>query len=176
MLIRLLTLLTILTSFVYAEKGFKLNFMDVSENNKEDDIRGFRFNLFLGQDKSLKGIDLGIANRISEDVNGIQLGVYNRVEGNLNGLQAGLINVINGKNSNNNEIFAGQFGLFNYAKSKGRVFQLGLCNHSAVETFVVQIGLMNFARGFKGIQLGLLNINAMEKMQIAPGINLSIPF
>lgn len=175
MLIRILTLLTILTSFVHAEKVFKLNFIDVSENNNEEDIKGFRFNLFLGQDKSLTGFDLGIANRISEDVNGIQLGLYNKVDGTLNGIQGGIVNIIGGKTDDSNT-FAGQVGIINYAKSNGKVFQLGLFNHSAVETFVVQIGLMNFARGFKGIQLGFINVNAMEDMQIAPGVNLKIPF
>ncbi len=174
MLIRLLTLLTVLTSFVHAEKIFKLNFIDVSKKNVEEDIRGFRFNLFLGQDKSLKGLDLGIANRISEDVKGIQLGIYNRVEGNLNGLQAGLINII-GNDSEDSVSLAGQIGIINYAKSNSKIFQFGVFNHSAVETFVVQIGIINFARNFKGIQLGFLNVNAMEDMQLAPGINLKIP-
>ncbi len=175
MLIRLLTLLTMFASFVHAERIFKLNFIDVSEKNKEETIKGVRFNLFLGQDKSLKGLDLGIANRISEDVDGMQLGIYNKVEGSLNGLQAGLINVIGGKN-NDTVSFAGQIGIINYAKSNSKVFQVGLFNYSAVETFVVQMGLINFARGFKGIQLGLVNVNAMEDMQLAPGINLKIPF
>jgi long-subunit fatty acid transport protein len=119
--------------------------------NTETSIGLFRLNLVYGHNKNVSFLDIGGFGRVSEDFTGLQLNLLNYVKGNAEGIQTGIYNSAgNAKNI--------QIGLLNSAeKSVG--WQIGIINH-AEDINGMQIGLLyNTADTFKGLQIGLFNMN-----------------
>jgi len=103
----------------------------------ETAITGFRLNLLYGNNASVTGLDIGIANRTSEKQSvGVQYGILGISERGFKGFQANTVNIT-------------------YDEFIG--FQLGFVN--AVEDGNgLMIGVVNFAKRMYGIQIGIFNL------------------
>ncbi|MEJ2720339.1 MAG: hypothetical protein P8181_04265, partial [bacterium] len=100
----------------------------------------------------LKGVDLGIANRVTGETAGLQWGVIiNITEGDFSGWQTGLVNLTDG-------LMRGvQSGAIYSKNGSGKGLQVSWVTWS--DDFVgLQIGIVNYAVQYHGIQLGLINI------------------
>ena len=131
------------------EKPLQLSlFPPLQIHNQETSIRGLRLSLY-GFNQDLKGLDIGLINRLGGDMNAVQLGIVNYVNGNAKGLQAAFYNQAHD--------FSGvQVGVANTAQ-KTHGLQIGIVN-SAVDMDGLQIGLLyNSTDTLRGIQIGLLN-------------------
>ncbi|MFP4013069.1 MAG: LA_2272/LA_2273 family lipoprotein [Chitinispirillaceae bacterium] len=101
----------------------------------QDDVLGFRWNILLGVNKNLTGLDMGVVNIVSNNMMGLQYGTINFAE-TCNGLQIGMLN----KSDYSDAIM--QTGLINIGGGA-----IGL-----------QVGLINVCEHIRGIQVGLINI------------------
>jgi hypothetical protein len=121
----------------------------------ETSIKGVRINFLYGVNKDITGLDLGLfipVNFVNGNMKGLQLGLYNRVSGNVTGVQWGLVNNVLGN-------FTGwQSALVNFTDGDFVGFQQGFFN-SAKSMKGLQWGFWNQTDSLKGIQLGLLNFN-----------------
>jgi len=101
----------------------------------EEAVSGFRWNILYGNNSSMSGLDLGLANQVSGPMEGVQWGLVNLTE-SMVGWQYGAVNYTTGN-------FEGlQWGGVNYA---GRINGL-------------QLGFVNYAERAHGVQVGLINI------------------
>ena len=112
---------------------------------EEYDITGVRLNLLYGNNSSVTGLDVGLANRTSEKMSyGVQFGVLGIAERGFTGWQYNTVNVCHME-------FSG--------------FQLGLVNY-VDDANGFMLGVVNYARRLKGLQIGLFNL--IEAGGVAP--------
>ncbi|EKR90314.1 putative lipoprotein [Leptospira santarosai str. CBC379] len=121
----------------------------------ETETEVFRVNLFDGEVKNLYGVNIGLLNRVLE---------------NLVGLQVGGLNVADGKTSvqvggravrENKEVYVAQIGGVNIADGNVYAAQVGFLNKSA-GGFTIQTGAANMVESENnntngGLQLGIYN-------------------
>jgi hypothetical protein len=146
-----------------------------------EDISGIRLQVY-GQNRNVKGIDLGFAHYTTGDFTGLGglWTLYNRVDGTTTGVQWGLINYTQGNvtgwqggwiNLNSDDITGLQTGLVNcndIASSDFTGLQLGLIN-TAKHVTGVQFGFINYAETLQGVQIGLWNqVNVRAWNQFDP--------
>ena len=106
----------------------------ISESNR------LSFNVLYGVNGGLNGLEIGgLLNYNHGDVNGVQL--------------AGLANI--NREQTHGLMWA---GCFNLTQEDSRGVQLADLNIATGDFIGVQAGVFNYARGLKGVQLGLINI------------------
>lgn len=125
-----------------------LSFPDANQ-----EIGGFRFNLFVGEHVDVYGFDIGIFgnivrrefnglqiaslfNRIGESGGSLQISVFNRCDGYFSGLQVGGVNMAE--------------------KGAG-----------------AQIGLLNVGNNFQGLQIGVVNLISDSNHPLLPFVNFA---
>jgi TolB-like protein len=114
--------------------GFQFAFMSPVAFPAGNKINGIALSLPYGRLESLRGIQAGVLNQVTENVNGIQAGVVN-ISGDDRGLQAGVFNMAN-------DVRGLQGGVVNIStSSKG-----------------IQAGLVNITGNCRCLQVGLINI------------------
>lgn len=116
----------------------------VQAPSSDYDVSGVRLSLVYGQSCGFTGLDLGIANRATEDFTGIGIGGANIADGYFCGGHIGLVNWNGNESRDWDKVSKGaQIGLVNYADS--------FCG--------LQNGVINYAEGrFTGLQGSLLNV------------------
>ncbi len=134
--------------------------------SEDTDVRGLRINLIAGGSANLSGVDVGMVGS-AEAVAGIQSSLVNISE-ELVGVQvAGLHNkserVVGLQYATlaneAGELTGLQVGLLNFSRG-GRGWQTGLLNSNRAESLASwQTGFLNFNKGGWGLQTGFLNIN-----------------
>ena len=129
-------------------------------------VNGLRLNLIYGEQKIVRGVDVGAFNKVTSQLRGIQLGLLNDVSGSLRGAQLGLVNWTNGS-------FAGfQVGVVNEVDGDGLGVQLGFANVSEKLTGL-QLGFYNRAQLLKGVQIGFINMNVTgQPLSFFPVVNI----
>ncbi len=105
----------------------------------ENEIDGFRFNLFAGEHIDVYGFDLGVfGNFVKREVGGLQIaGLFNVV-----GESDGALQIAAACNYCKGDFGGVQVGAVNVTE-KGRGLQLGLVNRANI-LYGVQIGVANF--------------------------------
>lgn len=101
----------------------------------QDDVLGFRWNILLGVNRNVTGLDMGVVNIVSKSMMGLQYGTIN-FAGTCNGMQVGVLNK---------------------ADFSDAIMQAGLINSAGGATGF-QVGLINVCEHIRGIQVGLINI------------------
>lgn len=147
----------------------------------DEDVSGIRIQIY-GQNRNVKGLDIGFAHRTTGDFTGLGglWTLYNRVDGTTTGVQWGLVNYTQGEvkgwqggwlNLNSGDVTGLQTGLVSWndiASVEFTGLQLGLVNTSRHVTGV-QIGFVNYAETLKGVQIGLWNqVNSRDWDQFEP--------
>lgn len=142
--------------------------------NSDFSVSGIRATLLWGENRNVKGIDLGLIGNITkQEFSGVGIaGGFNWTQGTtvITGLQlAGLTNI----NENRASVYGLQAAL---GANLGRFTdiygaQLGIYNR-ANDVYGVQIGIVNVASNLHGIQLGLANFNLHGYFTVSPIINI----
>ena len=136
--------------------------------NEDASIKGIRFNLLYGKNRTMHGLDVGLVNQVGEgSFKGMQYGFANITDASAKGLQLGVVNF------NKGSMTGLQWGGVNTTKEmKG--FQYGVVNHAGTMRGF-QLGFVNYAEVMdKGLQIGLINIiREGGKFPVFPVINWS---
>jgi len=119
---------------------------------------GLRFNMFVGNSFSVRGLDLGLVGMTVNDFRGLAVGVANWVEGDMYGIQLAAIgNVVNGYTR-----ALQMSGIINYNQSAFTGMQMSLINFNSA-FMGLQFGLLNWNRGVcYGLEIGGVNVNDSE--------------
>ncbi|MGQ2800869.1 LA_2272/LA_2273 family lipoprotein [Leptospira santarosai] len=114
----------------------------------------FRVNLFDGEVKNLYGVNIGLLNRVLENLVGLQVGGANVADGKTS-VQVGGPTV-----RENKEVYVAQIGGVNIADGNVYATQVGFLNKS-VGGFTIQTGVANMVESESktngGLQLGIYN-------------------
>ncbi|EMM84689.1 hypothetical protein LEP1GSC039_2883 [Leptospira santarosai str. 2000027870] len=115
----------------------------------------FRLNLFDGEVKNLYGVNIGLLNRVLENLVGLQVGGANVADGKTSA-QVGGRTV-----RENKEVYVAQIGGVNIADGNVYAAQVGFLNKSA-GGFTIQTGAANMVESENnntngGLQLGIYN-------------------
>ncbi|MDI7202829.1 LA_2272/LA_2273 family lipoprotein [Leptospira santarosai] len=114
----------------------------------------FRVNLFDGEVKNLYGVNIGLLNRVLENLIGLQVGGANVADGKTS-VQVGGRAV-----RENKEVYVAQIGGVNIADGNVYAAQVGFLNKSA-GGFTIQTGAANMVeienKTNGGLQLGIYN-------------------
>ncbi|EMO58039.1 putative lipoprotein [Leptospira santarosai str. CBC1416] len=115
----------------------------------------FRLNLFDGEVKNLYGVNIGLLNRVLENLIGLQVGGANVADGKTS-VQVGGRTV-----RENKEVYVAQIGGVNIADGNVYAAQVGFLNKSA-GGFTIQTGAANMVESENnntngGLQLGIYN-------------------
>ncbi|AVV80368.1 LA_2272/LA_2273 family lipoprotein [Leptospira santarosai] len=114
----------------------------------------FRLNLFDGEVKNLYGVNIGLLNRVLENLVGLQVGGANVADGKTS-VQVGGRAV-----RENKEVYVAQIGGVNIADGNVYAAQVGFLNKSA-GGFTIQTGVANMVESESktngGLQLGIYN-------------------
>ncbi|KXZ30115.1 hypothetical protein AYB33_03490 [Leptospira santarosai] len=115
----------------------------------------FRLNLFDGEVKNLYGVNIGLLNRVLENLVGLQVGGLNVADGKTS-VQVGGRTV-----RENKEVYVAQIGGVNIADGNVYATQVGFLNKSA-GGFTIQTGAANMVEIENnntngGLQLGIYN-------------------
>ena len=131
---------------------------------RDEAIHGIRFNLIYGSNIEMKGLDLGVANRVSGDFTGVQWGIVGMIGGSFVGWQTNYINLNEGSGEGL------MTSLYNQTRSFTGV-QFGVVNYTdAMEG--LQVGLVNVTRTMNGLQIGLVNvIQSKDDLPVLPIVN-----
>lgn len=122
------------------------------------DVYGLRFGGFLGYNRSMYGIDVGVVEMAEEDMAGLQAALFTWTDGDAYGVQLGACaNVINGRAR------LLQFGAVNYDRADTKGVQFGLVNRDTEFAGVQFAGIVNWNdTASYGVQFGLVNANQDE--------------
>lgn len=166
---------------------FSISYASAQEQDSEDTKAGNKiFQLSLWGEKqlfpkesSIKLLRLNTIYGINKDGSGFDIGGYGKYEGNFSGWQMNLINITN------REVKGLQTGLYNSAGTSKSIqigiintaknsvgWQIGIINHAEfINGFQIAL-LYNTVENFKGLQIGLLNLNwSGEPISCMPIIN-----
>ena len=144
---------------------------------------GLRFNLFVGNSFSVRGLDCGLVGMTASDFRGAAFSMANWVEGDMYGVQLAAIgNVVNGYTRgvqmsaiinynqsaftgaqmsliNFNSAFMGlQFGLLDWNKGVCYGLEFGGVNVNDSELHGWAIGAINYSARLYGTQIGVVNV------------------
>lgn len=127
-------------------------------------VMGLRLNLARSDNQDVLGLDFGLVSK-AERMDAIQLNLANLVGGEFTGVAVGLFNQMG-------SVAGLQAGLFNNAAHDMTGFQFGLFN-VADDAAGFQIGLINRTVSLRGLQIGLVNLNADGPVTFFPFLNAS---
>ena len=142
-------------------------------------MNGIRFSLFHGENRSIRGADIGLfSSSATGDLNGFQ-GIcgIGRISGDMNGATFSLVNLHEGRDTGVN------VGFFNRLKRLDAGANLGGMNlvegKSAIDVgglnvtgrSTVQIGILNMTERIDGVQLGFLNVADNGFLPVFPFFN-----
>ncbi|WP_016757191.1 LA_2272/LA_2273 family lipoprotein [Leptospira santarosai] len=118
----------------------------------------FRLNLFDGEVKNLYGVNIGLLNRVLENLIGLQVGGANVADGKMS---AQSVHVGGRAVRENKEVYVAQIGGVNIADGNVYATQVGFLNKSA-GGFTIQTGAANMVEIENnntngGLQLGIYN-------------------
>ncbi|MDI7196897.1 hypothetical protein QMM61_09310 [Leptospira santarosai] len=117
----------------------------------------FRLNLFDGEVKNLYGVNIGLLNRVLENLIGLQIGGANVADGKMS---AQSVHVGGRAVRENKEVYVAQIGGVNIADGNVYAAQVGFLNKSA-GGFTIQTGVANMVESENntngGLQLGIYN-------------------
>ena len=118
--------------------------------------------------QKMRGLDVGINNRVTEEFIGLSIDPAHRVRGKSTGLHLGgysevqeskdftaQIGVANRLNSGD---LAAQVGLFNFVECE-QGGQIGFINHGRFNEFGGKIGLLNISQENSGALVGFMNLS-----------------
>ena len=146
----------------------------------ESSVNGLRFSLLYGQNKSMKGLDLGFVSMSeSTDLTGVAFvfGVHRLTGAMKSGAAFSLINLHSGNDSGLNAAFINKvnnaenalgFGLVNIADGT-TMMDIGGFNMAKKSS--VQIGFVNVAKEIEGVQIGIMNIAENGFLPVFPFFN-----
>ena len=118
--------------------------------NNETAIHGFRLNIY-GNNTELKGLDIGVVNRITGNTTGLQFGIVNWTEGDFTGWQNAPVQKVDGF------MLGLQIGQLFTMNGSGKGLQVSALTMS--EDFIgLQVGIVNYSVKIHGLQIGLINI------------------
>ena len=148
-----------------ASKPIQLSLWDgIQIFSQETEIGGLRLAIY-GRNDVVKGVDIGIFMRTTNEFVGVQWGIVGWLEGNGKGWQASDVNIVGGE-------FTGVQApaLYNQAGTMSG-FQGGAINRAgSFKGF--QLGIVNWVDNMDGLQIGLFNmITAKEKFSWLPIVN-----
>ena len=159
-------------------------------------VRGFRFNLIYGEQRSVWGVDTGLYNKTTGDVAGVQFGLANSNHdgyglqagainwghGDFIGIQYGLVNLNeqdeslqvgirwNGLLGYTPKMWGIDAGVFNMTTLEMRGLQMGLSNANLGDAQGLQVGVANWvSEDFVGVQAGFLNMVAGNSKSLQLG-------
>ncbi len=161
---------------------------------EKTDVRGLRINLLYGLNENVSGLDIGVANQVTNRFKGAQIGAYPfggvNITKELSGLQLagffGGVNIADGKTVGIQ--VSGMVAGINYAGDVTGAQVSGLLlgvnvakNVKGLQACVIynqaesmqglQIGLVNYCIELKGIQIGLVNVIEKGKIPFLPIVN-----
>ena len=149
--------------------------------SRETDVNGLRLNLIYGDNRTVRGLDAGVANWVEGDQTGIQIGLHNNCKGQSTGLQSGLVNwgergmagmqIASLVNRVKGTMTGIQVSGANSAYGL-RGCQVALFN-GATDMRGFQLGVVNIAEG-SGVQIGLVNLNRNGFLPFFPIINVGL--
>ena len=146
------------------------------------DVNIFRFNLLVGQHRTVTGVDFGVlGNRVVGETAGLSVaGIWNDCGVSIgsigaaavanysvygwDGLQLSCVNCTEG------EMNGVQLGVLNMA-GRDLGLQVGVCNLSG-KSIGVQVGIVNVSEALSGLQLGLVNVNIDSSLPVLPFVNM----
>jgi hypothetical protein len=137
----------------------------------DGDFAGLRLN-FIGVNRNVYGVDLGLINQTDDTFRGIGAGLVNLSGQGAAGLSIGFINHVNGDLKGFQGIpFLSWWNAFNFVHGKCKGAQGGLFNQAgtlrgvqgglvnvAYDSQGVMVGLYNYTESFYGLHAGLVNI------------------
>ncbi|EMO15106.1 hypothetical protein LEP1GSC165_1234 [Leptospira santarosai str. CBC523] len=146
--------LSILCTFVF-DCGISVTERARLKIPSETETEVFRLNLFDGEVKNLYGVNIGLLNRVLENLIGLQVGGANVADGKTS-VQVGGRTV-----RENKEVYVAQIGGVNIADGNVYAAQVGFLNKSA-GGFTIQTGAANMVEIENnntngGLQLGIYN-------------------
>ena len=128
---------------------------------EEYSVAGMRLNLADGRNLDVTGFDLGIVNNVTRDARGLQVGIFNSAENTMAGAQVAF--AMNGAERNASSGAQVAF-FYNYCGggSAMRGLQLAVVANRVDGISGTQIGAINTARGVGGAQIGAVYNDAEE--------------
>lgn len=129
---------------------------------EETPVMGLRLNLLCSSNQDVTGLDVGVIGR-ARRMSAIQVNLANFVDEEFAGLSGGLFNRMG-------SVAGLQVGLFNTVAHDLAGFQVGLFN-VADDVAGLQIGILNRAMSLRGVQIGLVNLNANGPLTFFPILN-----
>ena len=132
-------------------------------------VMGIRLSVFLGRNRDVTGLDLGLANSTTGNFSGFGAGLVNFVDGDGSALQVGCVNSCNG-------YFSGiqLSGFLNHVGGDSNALQVGPINVVKGTQGGLQIGVINVAKVLNGVQIGLININSSsDTVSFMPILNMA---
>jgi len=129
-------------------------------------IYGARLSLIWGECRELRGLDLGIAGYLQDDMYGLQTGLFQITGKDLYGWQCTLVNTVD------NDVYGLQTALGNMCFLSAYGCQLGLVNY-ADSMKGLQLGLWNQTSSLSGCQIGLVNWASNSIVPVLPFINVA---
>ena len=146
----------------------------------DPDVNGVRFSILHGENKSIRGLDIGLLSlsetsklsgvslvlgigKVNEEMSsGAAISLVNIHGGNDSGLNAAFINLINSAEN------AVDFGFVNIADGE-TLLDIGGLNVSKSST--AQLGFINVTKEIKGFQFGFINIAENGFLKVFPIFN-----
>ena len=129
---------------------------------EETRVMGLRLNVLASDNQEVTGLDVGVVGRTAR-MSAIQVNLANFVDDEFAGLSAGLF-------SQMGSVAGLQAGLFNTVVHDLAGFQVGLFN-AADDVLGLQIGILNRTMSLRGVQIGLVNLNAGGPVTFFPFLN-----
>lgn len=125
---------------------------------QEQSVRGIRLNVY-GENKNMKGCDIGIVNKTNGYQKGAQFGIKNQTEYEFTGFRAGIVNFSGGE-------FKGyETGIANLLDNNGTGWAAGGVNIVNDDFKGLLSGICNiqFADNIDGVNLGIINLLKKSK-------------
>jgi len=133
--------------------------------DESQSIKGVRWNILYGSNQDVKGLDIGLVNRIRGDGLGVSWGAVGYIEGSYVGWQNNWIT-----NYNLGSFKGLQTGFLNHTGG-GKSWQWGAINVADAGSGFM-LGFVNYAESYGGLQIGILNIiKSKESLPILPIVN-----
>lgn len=128
---------------------------------EEYSVKGMRLNLADGRNMDVTGLDVGIVNNVTRDARGLQVGIFNGADNTMAGAQVAF--AMNGAERNASSGAQVAF-FYNYCGggSVMRGLQLAVVANRVDGISGTQIAAINTARGIRGAQLGVVYNDAEE--------------
>lgn len=130
-------------------------------------IHGFRLSLPYGRNWNLHGLDIGVVNRIDNELLGVQLSLVGMVGGDMKGYQnnwlwgsvAGEMQGVQLSAANvAGSLQGAQLGAVNYARGDATGAGIGVVNVAEGQFTGAELGIVNYAPRVEGLQLGVVNV------------------